>query len=315
MRATLFITVGAYAGRKIVLRDGEIAQFGRTEWSDYSFPGDSAMADRHFRIQCAPRQCLIQDLQSHSGTRVDGREVTHFVLRTGNIISAGQTMFAVVLGDDALPAALRGQTASPAETPTAPEAEGTVVTAVETSPTPAILAKRAKLSKQTCSLARQSESPAECAKTLLARQAVDDALGLVAVAMPPLVAFDWAIANLQVTLAEVKHKLDPADASALDMAMKWREEPSDELALQCEQIANTLELETPAAWAAFCAYFANDNLTPGAEERIAPAPGVCGNAARTCLLLASALLPPNKVAAIRQKYVADALNRLEADSH
>ncbi len=314
MRATLFITVGAYAGRKIVLRDGEIAQFGRTEWSDYSFPADSAMADRHFRIQCAPRQCLIQDLQSHSGTRVDGRVVTHFVLRTGNIISAGQTTFAVVLGDDALPAALRGQAESPAETSTVPAVEAAIVTAVETKPSPAILAKRAKLSKQTCSLAQQSETLAECVKTLLVQQAVDDALGLVAVALPPLATLDWAIANLQTTLAEAKHNLADADASAFDLAVQWREQPSDELALQCEQIANTLELETPAAWAAFCAYFANDNLTPGAEERIAPAPGVCGNAARTCLLLASALLPPNKVAAIRQKYVADALNRLETGS-
>lgn len=296
MRATLQITAGLYAGRKIVIREGEIAQFGRTEWADYSFPADKAMADRHFLVQCSPRKCSLQDLQSAGGTLVDGREAANVELRTGNVITAGQTSFLVLLGDDALPTASAPDSAAPPRANLLP------------------LAKTARVSKPASAVAQAATSLETCVATLLEQQLVDDALGIVGVALPPLVAFDWALANFQATFTKAKLPLDPANQAAVEIARQWRAEPSDDLARQCEAAASALELETPAAWLAFCAFFAQNNLAPPDSDPIPAAPGVCGNTARTCLLLTSALLPVPEIAAARRLYVDDALSRSSAVS-
>ena len=61
MQLTLQITAGPHAGRKVLLRSGQIARIGRTEWADFSFPRDADLAGaqelgvdrllgRHFRL-------------------------------------------------------------------------------------------------------------------------------------------------------------------------------------------------------------------------------------------------------------------------
>jgi hypothetical protein len=302
MRATLHIQTGAYAGRKIALRDGEVAQFGRTEWSDYSFPTDAAMADRHFQVQCAPRQCALQDLQTPAGTLVDGREVKQHVLQTGNVITAGTTSFLVVLGDDPLPVA--------------PAAKGTARAAAVSNEEAApvelpkydlvALAKIAKLGKPAVAVAKESPTIEACVQSLLDQKLVDEALGLVAVALPPRAAVEWAVTQMRGTLSAAKIELDAPNEAALQLAEQWLAEPSDELARECDRVANELELDTPAAWASFAAYFGQNNLAQPGADPIVPGPGVCGNSARCCLLLTSALLPVAEKMEARRGYIAAA---------
>jgi hypothetical protein len=121
----------------------------------------------------------------------------------------------------------------------------------------------------------------------------------------------WAVKHLRATLAQAKITLDSPNEAAIKLAEQWLADPSDDLARECNRVAEELELETPAAWAVFAAYFGQNNLAPAGADPVMPGPGVCGNAARCCLLLAAALLPAADRVPAKQGYIDDALGHFK----
>lgn len=95
MRVILEVKSGPSAGKRIPLQSGQVAQFGRTEWADFSFPQDSEMSDVHFALECHRDRCVVCDLNSASGTRLNDQSVTRANCRNGDQIRAGQTTFTV----------------------------------------------------------------------------------------------------------------------------------------------------------------------------------------------------------------------------
>ena len=102
MRVTLEIVSGPQSGRKLVVRSGYSAQVGRTEWADFAFPDDNQMSSVHFMVECGQQACLIRDLHSTNGTRVNGRVISESILNDQDRIDAGQTCF-VAYVEDAVP--------------------------------------------------------------------------------------------------------------------------------------------------------------------------------------------------------------------
>ena len=93
MRVTLEIVSGPQSGRKLVVRSGYTAQVGRTEWADFALPDDSQMSSVHFMVECGQQACVIRDLHSTNGTRVNGRMISEAILNDQDRIDAGQTRF------------------------------------------------------------------------------------------------------------------------------------------------------------------------------------------------------------------------------
>src|SRR5262249_5651582 len=100
LQATLQVLIGPEAGRRIHLKSGQVARFGRTEWADFAFPYDRAMADVHFAIETGDDAVTLADVSKGKGVLVDGQKVETCVLRSGQRIAAGGLVFGV--GTEAL---------------------------------------------------------------------------------------------------------------------------------------------------------------------------------------------------------------------
>src|SRR5262245_53684576 len=110
MQLTLQITTGPHAGRKVLLRSGQVARIGRTEWADFSFPRDADLADVHFAVQCQLHGARLRKLALDRTLAVNSQDVSEADLKPGDTIQAGQSAFIV---------AFDGQTAPPSDAPVA----------------------------------------------------------------------------------------------------------------------------------------------------------------------------------------------------
>ena len=99
MRVTVEVVTGPHTGRKIRLREGQVAEVGRTEWADHAFPSDSHMSARHFSLECGRETCRVRDLESSNGTWVDKERVGDAILRDGLEFQAGNSRFLVHIED------------------------------------------------------------------------------------------------------------------------------------------------------------------------------------------------------------------------
>ena len=100
MRIVLNLFDDQACSRKYWLRDQQVARIGSTHWADFAVPDDPHMSGVHFLIRVTESDCLIRDLNSRNGTLVNGEKVDRLrSLRDGDLIMAGQTMFAVELDD------------------------------------------------------------------------------------------------------------------------------------------------------------------------------------------------------------------------
>jgi pSer/pThr/pTyr-binding forkhead associated (FHA) protein len=95
MQLILEATTGPHLGKKIVVRAGQTATFGRTERADYTFPLDEQMSGLHFSLEHTPPDCRIRDLGSANGTFLGGARVQDALLQPGDAIRAGSTAFTV----------------------------------------------------------------------------------------------------------------------------------------------------------------------------------------------------------------------------
>jgi hypothetical protein len=93
MSVTLFIAAGPYAGQQIQVGAGQTVSIGRTERSNYAFPGDTYLSGAHFEIGCDEQECRIRDLGSSNGTFLNGGRIESAVVRDGDQIAAGESIW------------------------------------------------------------------------------------------------------------------------------------------------------------------------------------------------------------------------------
>src|SRR5215468_5508633 len=105
MQLTLQITTGPHAGRKVLLRSGQVARVGRTEWADFSFPRDVELADVHFAVQCQLSGARLRKLAADRPLELNSQEVSEAELQPGDVIRAGQSSFQVAFDGQTSPGA------------------------------------------------------------------------------------------------------------------------------------------------------------------------------------------------------------------
>ena len=138
MQIVLQVTAGPHQGKKVIVSDGQVATFGRTERADYDFPRDEQMSGLHFSLECRPAGCRLRDLQSANGTFLNGSPIQESAVQPTDVIRAGMTSFLVQIEaavEEAEPipdylkgivprgARITGLSGNPAESPSAPRTE------------------------------------------------------------------------------------------------------------------------------------------------------------------------------------------------
>lgn len=94
-RLIVLVRTGPLRGAKTCLSRGSRLTIGRREPCDLTLPGDMQMSARHAEIAWDGSSCRIRDLESLSGTWVNGERVAEAPVEHGSYVRLGDTMFSV----------------------------------------------------------------------------------------------------------------------------------------------------------------------------------------------------------------------------
>ncbi len=95
MSVILRVTAGPHQGEEYAFERHDTFIVGRGTGAHFSVPDDGFLSRNHFLIEVDPPRCLLKDLGSTNGTKVNGARVAECRLRDGDVISAGRSTFAV----------------------------------------------------------------------------------------------------------------------------------------------------------------------------------------------------------------------------
>ena len=277
---------GPAAGKQVHLRAGQSVRFGRTEWADYCFAEDAQMGDIHFTIDCDPRSGCTLTVEGSSVTLVDGEEVTQAALRDGNEITAGATVFRILIeGDPGGP----GSAAPPrAET----EGNGQpTVTAAELC-APLSLSDAAK----TC--LQGDPPPAEFFEALLQQKLLRDAALFLARWLPKRSSLWWGAMCLEGGTPP-----SPKGDSPLALAVRWFHHPTDEQRRAAMDAANRAEMKTPEAWMGAAVFWCEGPLGPPGYETPPAAEHLTAVAVHLALTLKAERGTPAEIAQAYERFL------------
>ncbi len=95
MKVDLEVTSGPHAGTVYCFDRHDTFVVGRSSQAQFSVPDDGFLSRHHFLIEFNPPACLLRDLGSTNGTKVNGLRVETVRLRNGDQIAAGGSEFVV----------------------------------------------------------------------------------------------------------------------------------------------------------------------------------------------------------------------------
>jgi hypothetical protein len=285
MQLTLQITAGPHAGRKVLLRSGQVARIGRTEWADFSFPRDGDLADVHFAIQCQLHGARLRKLAPDRTLSLNSQEVNEAELQSGDTIQAGQSAF--VVGFD-------GQTKPPPPTPTlvaggatAATITSTVVasaTSEEHEPTALEIAEHLQMADEHIAVAKTVKTGPELVRVLAAQGAFAKAVRVQAHLLPKRHAVWWGILCVDDACGE---NLPPVELDAKDAALAWVEEPKDSHRRRCESVAGRTKFDGPGSWLAMAAFWSGGSIAPEDMGDVPPDEKLTGQAIASSLMIAA----------------------------
>src|SRR5262245_61083060 len=221
MQLSLQITTGPHAGRKVLLRSGQVARIGRTEWADFSFPRDADLADVHFAVQCQLNGAKLRKLAPDRTLSVNSQEVTEAELKAGDTIQAGQSAFLV--GFDGQSSARPTATESVAGMAAVGAAAAAVAAPVEPTerePTAVEIAEHLQMADEHVAVAKTVKTGPELVAALAAQGAFAKAVRVQAHLLPKRQAVWWGILCVDAACGE---GLSASEAASKDTAREWVE--------------------------------------------------------------------------------------------
>jgi eukaryotic-like serine/threonine-protein kinase len=95
MKVELEVTAGPHAGTVYHFDRHDMFVVGRSSGAQFAVPDDGFLSRHHFLIEFNPPACLLRDLGSTNGTKVNGLRVETVRLRNGDQIAAGGSSFVI----------------------------------------------------------------------------------------------------------------------------------------------------------------------------------------------------------------------------
>ncbi|RUL89369.1 FHA domain-containing serine/threonine-protein kinase [Tautonia sociabilis] len=109
MKTELRVSAGPHLGRTFSFNRHATFVVGRAHDAQCPMPDDPFLSRHHFLVEVNPPVCSVRDLGSTNGIRVNGVRVEHSRLHHGDLITAGNSAFKVVIESSGLlPVACRG---------------------------------------------------------------------------------------------------------------------------------------------------------------------------------------------------------------
>ena len=219
--------------QRIQLRSNQVAQFGRSDWADYSFAHDSSMSEVHFEVRCTPDGCRVRSLNTENVTRVNGEQIDVATVHDGDEIQAGEMSFLVNIEGDVQ------QQTDPEAGPDVESAEQNVGGVAGAGLTLVATCAYLDLSDDIQDLAQTTPSAEELIETLVEREQFLDALRLRAYLLPKREAVWWGCLCVR---DELNEPLVPSSqVAALEAATAWVGSPDEDRRRDCEAKANAVK--------------------------------------------------------------------------
>ncbi|XZE46759.1 FHA domain-containing protein [Pirellulaceae bacterium SH467] len=96
MRVAITVTSGPSAGQRFVLRSGQLASVGRSDWNDFAIPEDDRMDESPFVIRCEPHAGILVVRSASSSPLLNGNPLPNpceHLLHDRDRLSIGRTEF------------------------------------------------------------------------------------------------------------------------------------------------------------------------------------------------------------------------------
>jgi hypothetical protein len=288
MQVTLKITAGPHTGQKVLLRSGQLARIGRTEWADFSFPRDAQLADVHFAVRCDRAGLSLRQLAADRPVLVNQKPVREAELRPGDEIAAGQSVFRVHI---------EGQAASGAPLAAGAGAAGAAAaTAMAPSPPPqgptaAEIAELLELGADAVALAQTAATPQALVAALAEQEQFSKAVRVQAHLLDKRLCVWWGIVAVRGVGEDA---LSPQELAALQAAENWVADPCEDLRRAAEAKAAATKFDGPGSWLAMAAFWSGGSLTAPHLAVVPPDDKLTGQAVTNSLLIAAVQQQPGK---------------------
>lgn len=282
------ILAGPETGRRIFLKSGQVASFGRTEWSDFAFPYDHRLADVHFSIETTDGAVTLLDLSQGPGVQIDGEKLATCQLRAGQKIKAGNMIF--VIGTEIL-----FETSGAGPVSVAPRTEQ------EVAPQLAInLCESIDLSEPARDILDPAIEVLPFVDRLTQAELLVDALRILATWLGKRKAVWWGADCVEGACAGTP----VAQAGLLTAARSWVQYPSEVNRQSAIEAAETADSKLPACWVARAAGWSGGSLSPPGLPVVPPDERLTAQALTGALLLAAVFSDPAQCAANYRKFIA-----------
>lgn len=292
MQIRLQITAGPETGRKVSLKSGQVARIGRTEWADFSFPGDAALAEVHFAVQCVAQGARIRLLAADQKLQVNDQPVTEADLKHGDRIQAGESTFTVQYDGHAEPLTASATVvvggavaASAAAVVAAPAPEP------PKEPTAAEIAEYLQLSEEVKGVAKTVKTGPELVAALAAKRKYVPAIRVQAHLLPKRHGVWWGFLCVQEVF---QGKLPAKEQAAADAAEKWVRDPSEVRRYECESAAEATTYDLSGSWVATAAFWSGGSLTAPDQPEVPPDERLTGQALTSALMIAAVHQDPGQ---------------------
>jgi hypothetical protein len=306
MQLALQITTGPHTGRKVLLRSGQVARIGRTEWADFSFPRDGELADVHFAVQCSLQGARVRQLAPDRPLLVNAQPITELELKPGDTIQAGKSSFVVAFdGQSAAapsPATVAAATAAPAVPKAAAAVTATVGAASEPEPTASEIAQHLELSEDAAAIAATVKTGPELVAALAARGQFAKAVRVQGHLLPKRLAVWWGICCVDESCGA----LPTAEAAARDAAYRWVEQPGEGRGRTAEAAAAKTKYDGPGSWLAMASFWSGGSVAPPEMAAVPPDDKLTGQAVTSSLMIAAVFGDPSQAKQRYQAFLAKA---------
>ncbi len=234
MLVILRVESGPSAGKNCTLRSGQRVKVGSTARADFSVAGDMALAPEHFEISASNNSCTLTTI-NNAAAQLNDVPVSQTDLTSGDRIIAGSSTFSITIEGTANS---RGAVEEQAVEPTAPVSSG-YENVQECSA--ANICEQANLPASSIALLEDGMTPAEFVTTLRSNGHTLNAIRFLAAGLSSQDAVAWA-ARCLLPFA--------GDSAALQAAIQWAEEPSDQT---MQQVRTAVDADGPSSAAGYLA--------------------------------------------------------------
>jgi hypothetical protein len=290
MQLLLKVTAGPHTGQKVLLRSGQVARVGRTEWADFSFPRDGQLADVHFAVRCDLNSAQVRSLAVDVPLLVNEQQVREAALQAGDTIKAGKSTFVVAFdGQEAAKtmsaaAGLGGAEAGVATGDGQPAGPGK-----KAEPTALEIAEELELAGEPAAIAKTVATGPDLVAALAAAEMFAKAVRVQAHILPKRHAVWWGVnAVRELALAD----FPPTETAAVDAAAEWVIDPSESRRRDAEAAAGATKYSGPGSWLAMAAFWSGGSLAAPHLPEVPPDDKLTGQGVTNSLMIAATYQAP-----------------------